>query len=186
MIKNICLENFSAAARAALKFPPLGQELVSAVVDKIKGELQNFSKQSTVAKYNGNPLELKDFYNEDLLEEAKEIAPTVYSIVSNTTKTNSKYLINKQALALSSLLNTWMPRSNFVYRVNSLLNVGCCKSEVMDVLHRLGLCSHPNTIRAQLQSCSMQFNKEIMVWKQEIEKGMKQIKLLEESVIINR
>ena len=50
----------------------------------------------------------------------------------------------------------------------------------MDLFHRLGLSSHPNTIRAQLQSAADHFDKEILAWKTQIEVNRKQLKLIEE------
>ena len=133
-----------------------------------------------MAKYDGDPLNLKQFKTEDFLEEARERIPVTHAIVTATSKVGAKYLQNKQALTLSAFLNTWLPRSNFIYRNNTLLTAGCCKSEVMDLFHRLGLSSHPNTIRAQLQSAADHFDKEILAWKTQIEVNRKQLKLIEE------
>jgi len=89
-------------------------------------------------------------------------------------------MLNKQALMVSSFLNTWIPRSNYIYRINTLLIVGGCKTEVMELFHRLGLSCHPNTIRNQLQACANHFDKQIVKWKYEIEENRKGIQLLEE------
>ena len=35
-----------------------------------------------------------------------------------------------KALVLSAILNTWLPRSNFICSKNTLLTAGCCKSEL--------------------------------------------------------
>ena len=40
-----------------------------------------------------------------------------------------------KALALSAILNTWLPRSNFIYSKNTLLTAGCCKSELRYLEH---------------------------------------------------
>lgn len=40
MVKHLCLENYQAAANAALKFPPLRRELVKAVTTSFKEELE--------------------------------------------------------------------------------------------------------------------------------------------------
>ena len=50
----------------------------------------------------------------------------------------------------------------------------------MDLFHRLGLASHPNAIRAQLQSAASHFDSKILVWKDKIESTRKQEKLLPE------
>ena len=52
----------------------------------------------------------------------------------------------------------------------------------MDLLYRLGLSSHPSTVRAQLQSSADHFDKEIMAWRSQIERNRKQIKLLDEVI----
>ena len=106
--------------------------------------------------------------------------PITHAIVTATSKVRVKYRINKEALALLAILNTWLHRSNFIYRINTLLTAGCCKTEMMDLLHRLGLSSHPNTIRTQLQSSADHFDKEIMAWRGQIETNQKQIKLQNE------
>lgn len=180
MVKHLCLENYQAAANAALKFPPLRRELVKAVTSAVRTEVRSYSRGKSMAKYDGDPLNLKHFKTEDFLEEARERIPVTHAIVTATSKVGAKYLQNKQALTLSAFLNTWLPRSNFIYRNNTLLTAGCCKSEVMDLFHRLGLSSHPNTIRAQLQSAADHFDKEILAWKTQIEVNRKQLKLIEE------
>jgi hypothetical protein len=123
---------------------------------------------------------LASYKSEQLVQEAMERMPIVHTFVKATTKAGVKYDVNKEALAISSLLNMWLPRSKFIYRINALLTMGCCKTEIMDLFHRLGLASHPNTIRAQLQSSADHFNKEILVWKNAIESTRKQEKLLHE------
>ena len=108
--------------------------------------------------------------------------PIMHFIVTTTSKEGVKFLVNKQVLALSAIFNTWLPHSNFIYRINTLLTTGCCKTEVMDLFHRLGLSSHPNTIHAQLQSSANHFNEEILVWKSQIETNRRQLNLLDEVV----
>ena len=146
----------------------------------MKKELRSYSKGESVARYNGDPMTLTSYRSEKLVQEAIERIPIVYTRVKTTSKSGVKYGVNKRALALSAILNTWLPRSNFIYRINSLLTMGCCKTEIMDLFHRLGLASHPNTIRSQLQSSAEHFNNEIMVWKDAIESTRKQENLYHE------
>ena len=40
-----------------------------------------------------------------------------------------------KALVLSAILNTWLPRSNFIYSINTLLTAGSCKSELRYLRH---------------------------------------------------
>jgi hypothetical protein len=182
MIKQICLEDYKAAANSALKFPPFRQAIVKAVTDEVKREMRTYSKGNSVAKYNGNPLSLKDFKSDDMLLEMKERLPVTHAIVTATSNnhTRVKFLENKQILAFSALLNTWLRRTNFIYRLNLLLSKGCCKTEIMDLFHRLGLASHPNTIRAQLQSAANLSADEILSWKTEIEVNRKKANLMDD------
>lgn len=180
MVKNLCLENYRAAANSALKFPPLKREIFKAVSGIIKKELRDYSRGKSPAKYDGDPLSLRNFKNKELLESAREQMPCTYTIITSTSKAGVRYEENKQGLALSGLLNTWIPRSNFVYRNNTLLTAGCCKSEVIDLFHRLGFASHPNTVRQQLESCARYYDSEILVWKKDIERNRKIEKLLKE------
>ena len=122
MVKHLCRQDYQAAANAALKFPPFRTELVKAVSCQVKKELQIYSKGKSMAKFDGDPLSLKTFKNEDLLEEARERMPITHAIVTATTK----YHINKEALTLSAILSTWLPRSNFIYRINTHLTAGFC------------------------------------------------------------
>ena len=40
-----------------------------------------------------------------------------------------------KAMVLSAILNTWLPRSNFIYSNNTLLAAGCCKSKLRHLKH---------------------------------------------------
>ena len=40
-----------------------------------------------------------------------------------------------KALVLAAILNTLLPRSNFIYSNNTLLTAGCCKSELRYLTH---------------------------------------------------
>ena len=183
MVKNLCLENYQAVANSALKFPPLKRELLKAVSGIVKKELRDYSRGKSPAKYDGDPLSLTTFNNAELLESAREQMPCTHAIITSTSKNGAKYEENKQGLALSALLNTWIPRSNFVYRINTLLTAGCCKNEVIDIFHRFGIASHPNTVRQQLESCARYYDSEVLVWKNEIEINRKSEKPLKEVLV---
>ena len=182
MIKQICLEDYKAAANSALKFLPFRREIVKAITLEVKREMRSYIKGNSMAKYNGNPLSLKDFRNDDISLEMSERLPLTHTIVTATSNshTKTKFLKNKQILAFSALLNTWLKRSNFIYRLNLLLSKRCCKTEIIDLFHRLGLASHPNTIRSQLQYAANLSANEILSWKAEIEVSRKQVYLLDE------
>ena len=72
MVKNLCQENYQAAANAALRFPPFCRELVKAVAQKVKEEVRGYCKRKSMARYEGDPLKLKNFNADLFLEEASE------------------------------------------------------------------------------------------------------------------
>ena len=183
MVKNLCLENYKAAANSSLKFSPFKRAILNAVSGILKNELTQYSKGKSAGRYNGDPLSLRTFNNDELLESVRVQMPWIHYIVTNTSKAGVKYEKNKQALAISAMLNTWIPRSNFVSRINTLLTAGCCRNEIMDLFHRLGLSSHPNTIREQLESSAQHYNTDILVWKNKIERNRKNYKLLQEALL---
>ena len=60
MVKNLCQENYQAAANTALWFPPFRRELVKAVA-QVKKEVRGYCKRKSMARYEGDPLKLKNF-----------------------------------------------------------------------------------------------------------------------------
>ena len=88
-MKLLCLENYQAAANAALKLTPLCRELVKATASSVKKEVRDYSKAISLAKYDGDPsdpLSLKHFKSEDFLEEVSEGIPIIQAIVITTNK----------------------------------------------------------------------------------------------------
>ena len=77
-------------------------------------------------------------------KEAEKKLPLSYEFVTSTTKNKCKFVTAKQALVLSSILNSWISKSLFVYRNNVLLISAGCKGEEIECFQRLGLCSHKN------------------------------------------
>jgi len=67
-----------------------------------------------MARYEGDTLKLKNFNADLFLEEASERMTITHSIVTTTSKEGVKFLVNKQVLALSAILNIWLPRSNYL------------------------------------------------------------------------
>ena len=167
-MKHLCRENYQAAANAALKFPPFPTELVKAVTCQVKKELQNLQQGKIDSEVRWRPPELENFQER--------------GFIRGSEGENAYHECHCDCDKQSPDKISHLPRSNFIYRINTLLTAGCCKTEVMDLLHRLGLSSHPNTIRAQLQSSSDHFDKEIMAWRSQIERNRKQIKLLDEVI----
>ena len=86
MVKNLCQENYQAAANTALWFPPFRRELVKAVAQQVKKEVRDCCKRKSLAKYEGEPLQLKNFNGEEFSEEASERMPIMHSIVTTTSK----------------------------------------------------------------------------------------------------
>ena len=182
IVKNLCTKNYKATANAAIKFIPFKTEILNVASCIMKKELRYFSKGPSMAKYEGEPASIGTFTNAELLHTAQEKIPVTHLLITSTSKSGVKYSKNKRALALSAMLNTWMPRSNFVYRINTLLTAGCCKTDVIDIFHRLGLASHPNTVRQQLESSAMHYDTEIMAWKKQIEIHRKSENLFQEAL----
>jgi len=89
---------------------------VKAVVQQVKKEVRGYCKRKSMARYEGDPLKLKIFNADLFLEEASERMPITHSIVTTTSKEGVKFLaiVNKQVLTLSAILNTWLPRSNYL------------------------------------------------------------------------
>ena len=109
-VKNLCQENYQATANAALWFPHFCRELVKAAAQPVKKEVPDYCKKKSMARYEGDPLKLKNFNAEEFLEEASERMAITHSIITMTSKDGVKFLVNKQVLALSVNLNTWLPR----------------------------------------------------------------------------
>jgi hypothetical protein len=75
----------------------------------------------------------------ELINECQVELPLTYGFVSHTSGQKSpKTLFNKKVLALSSLLNSWIPMSTFIYRNNVILTAGGCKKTEIKTFHDLG------------------------------------------------
>ena len=66
------------------------------------------------------------------MKEAEKKLPLSYEFVTSTTKNKCKFVTAKQALVLSSILNSWNLKSLFVYRNNVLLISAGCKGEEIE------------------------------------------------------
>lgn len=87
---------------------------------------------------------------------------------------------NKQSLILASFLIPWMPNNNFTYRINTILVLGGCKKEEIDCFHKLGICSHANTMRNMQEKAASSFDNEVMERKNAIMNRANKISLFEE------
>ena len=72
--------------------------------------------------------------------------------------------------------------SNFAYRINTILVLGSCKKEEVDCFHKLGLSSHPNTLRNMQKKAAASFDKSVNEWKIDTVNRHSKIKLLEEVI----
>lgn len=99
--------------------------------------------------YCGDLEKLAEFCNEQLVKVVEKKIPMLHSLVSTSFPRNKKVknLLNKEALIVATFLNAWMPIFNFTFQNNTILVLGGCKMEEMDCFSKLGLSSHPNTLR---------------------------------------
>ena len=91
-----------------------------------------------------------------------------------------KNSFNKEALIFASMINPWIPNSHFTFRINTILVLGGCKKEEMDCFNKLGLASHPNTVRNMQKKACVAFDKVATDWKDDVVTREKKIRLLEE------
>ena len=63
-------------------------------------------------------------------QKGSERIPITYAIVTATSKVKLF-----KSLGAVGYLNTWLPRSIFIYSNNTLLTAGCCKSELRYLKH---------------------------------------------------
>ena len=61
MVKNLCLENYKAAANSALKFPSLREHILRAVNGIITQELRAYSKGKSAASSYDMDVSTVDF-----------------------------------------------------------------------------------------------------------------------------
>jgi hypothetical protein len=155
LVKNLALKNYKSSAVGVVKFGPLRDHVFEQVGKEMKREIQTYITDPDASlKYHGDIKKLATYRNNQLIEDAKKKLPIVDTIIKAAFPRHKrvKNLLNKRALIISTLLNPWLPNSNFTYRVNSLLISGGCRSEEVDCFHKLGLSSHYNTL------CNMQKN----------------------------
>ena len=180
---NLCLKNYKAAAVGVTKFAPLKDRVLVEVGKQVKREIKNYSKDpSTVFKYRGDLEQLAEYRNENLIKEVEEKIPALHSLVATSFTRNKKVKnpLNKEALIIASFLSPWMPISNFRYRINTILVLGGCKTEEIDCFNKLGISSHPNTLRNMQKKASLSFDKVVVDWKNHTVNRHMKIRLLEE------
>ena len=97
---------------------------------KFKKKWEPIEKVNLVGEIWWRPLELKTFQKWENFGRGSERIPITYAIVTAT----SKVKLFKSIYAVG-YLNTWLPRSIFIYSNNTLLTAGCCKSELRYLKH---------------------------------------------------
>ena len=97
---------------------------------KFKKKWEPIAKVNPVGEIWWRPLELKTFQKWENFGRGSERIPIMYAIVTATSKVKLF-----KSLGAVGYLNTWLPRSIFIYSNNTLLTAGCCKSELRYLKH---------------------------------------------------
>ena len=183
LVKSLGLKNYKTAAVGVTKFLPLHDKMLVEIGKEINRELKAYSKDPTnIFKYRKDLEKLADFRNDQLIKDIQQKAPKLHCIVSSSFPRNKKMKnsFNKEALIFASMINPWIPDSHFTFRMNTILVLGGCKKEEIDCFNKLGLASHPNTVRNMQKKACVAFDKVAMEWKDGVVTHEKKIRLLEE------
>ena len=97
---------------------------------KFKKKWEPIAKVNPVGEIWWRPLELKTFQKWENFGRGSERIPITYAIVTATSKVKLF-----KSIGAVGYLNTWLPRSIFIYSNNTLLTAGCCKSELRYLKH---------------------------------------------------
>ena len=119
MVKHLCLENYQAAANSTTS------QRARESCYKFKKKWEPIAKVNPVGEIWWRPLELKTFQKWENFGRGSERIPVTYAIVTATSKVKLF-----KSLGAVGYLNTWLPRSIFIYTSNTLLTAGCCKSDL--------------------------------------------------------
>lgn len=183
LVTNLGLKNYKAAAVGVTKFIPLKSHVLEEVGKEVKREIAKYSKDpSNAFKYRGDLGQLAEYRNDRFLKEVEEKIPVLHTLVDTSFRKSKKVknAVNKQALILASFLNPWLPVSNFTFRNNTILVLGGCKKEEVDCLHKLGISSHPNTLRNMQKKAAKSFDKMVVEWKNDAVSRRNKIRLFQE------
>ena len=93
---------------------------------KFKKMWEPMAKVNPVGETWWRPLEL--FQKWENFGRGSERIPVTYAIVTASSKA-------KKSIVAVGSLNTWLPRSIFIYSNDTLLTAGCCKSELRYLKH---------------------------------------------------
>ncbi|CAB4023662.1 Hypothetical predicted protein, partial [Paramuricea clavata] len=100
---------------------------------------KDYKTASHAAFNHPNMKKLAEYKGIDLINDCQAKLPLTYGFVSNiASKKSQKTAMSKKVLALSSVLNSWIPKSKFVYRCNVILTAGGCKKAEIETFHKLG------------------------------------------------
>jgi hypothetical protein len=183
LVKNLALKNYKSSAVGVVKFGPLRDHVFEQVGKEMKREIQMYTTTPDASlKYHGDIKKLADYRNDQLIKDAAEKLPIVDTIIKAAFPGHKrvKNSLNKRALIISALINPWLSRSNFTYRINTLLISGGCRSEEVDCFHKLGLSSHYNTLRNMQTNAGVSHDKVLIEWKDSIVDAKMKARLLEE------
>ena len=102
-------------------------------------ELKNYSKmRSSVFRFDDSFEKFAEYKGIDLINDCQNTLPITYGFISSTgNKKSPKTAMSKKLLALSSVLNSWIPKLKFVYRNNVILTSGGCKKAEIETFHKL-------------------------------------------------
>ena len=122
-MRNLAEKNYKTAAYAAFTHPNMKDFLLKKIYAEARTELKNYSKmKSSVFRFDDSFQKLAEYKGIDLINDCQEKLPLTYGFIANTAgKKSPKTAISKTVLALSSVLNSWIPKSKFVYRNNVIL-----------------------------------------------------------------
>ena len=107
-----------------------GSSSTAVVALKFKKKWEPIAKVNPVGEIWWRPLELKTFQKWENFGTGSERIPITYAIVTATSKVKLF-----KSIGAVGYLNTWLPRSIFIYSNNTLLTAGCCKSELRYLKH---------------------------------------------------
>ena len=183
LVRNLALKNYKAAGSGVRKFSPLLENVLQEVGREIKRELKAYSKDPlNTFKYRGDLDKLADFRNDQVMQDIQQRAPKLHCLVSTSFPRHKKIKnsFNKEALIFASIINPWIPNSYYTFRINTILVLGGCKKEEKDCFNKLGLASHPNTVRNMQKKVCVDFDKVVTDSKDGVVTREKKIRLLEE------
>ena len=97
---------------------------------QLRKKWEPIAKVNPVCEIWWRPLELNTLHKWKKFGRGSERIPITFAIVTATSKVKLF-----KSLGAVGYLNTWLPRSIFMYTNDTLLTAGCCKSELRYLKH---------------------------------------------------